>query len=199
MLRSLRVSLLLFALLSAAASCGSRQAPPILAPKDRARELYEEGRARAEAGRWAEARDKHAEAFQLFPHWQIAGALGLAELHTKEHRDAAEHIALFLEQAPAEEVTVAERKEMADHLATARARVGVLILAVADGAEIQIDGQLVGTTPLKRPLFVKPGRHTVDGALGGRRSTSTVLAMAGAKHTIRLDLTAKQGSGQPPR
>ena len=77
--------------------------PPPLSPEQdaEATRLYDEGRKLAKTDQWIKARDAFLRAWHLKPHWQIAAALGRAELKAGLHRDAAEHLTASLRDAPA--------------------------------------------------------------------------------------------------
>ena len=122
---------------------------------------------------------------------RIAGNLGRAELALQKYRDAAEHLALFLreDQALGDE----ERSKVNLQLAEAKAKVGTLrVEATPAGAEVLVDGVVVGTAPLPHELYVEPGRHTVQVRHAGSGLTREMEARAGFDDTIKLEVS-------PPR
>jgi hypothetical protein len=156
---------------------------------DKARQLYEEGMKAGAASKWAEAHASLLAAWRIKQHYQIAVNLGVAELKLGKHRDAAEHLAWYLHEAPATKME--ERKHAAELLKEAQAKVATIEVKVLakDGAEVHLDRVPVGKAPLAVPLFLEPGRHYifakkemhtpdgkwVDATAGGRETVTLIL------------------------
>ena len=52
---------------------------------------------------------------------------------------------------------------------------GIVTIKVSqDGATLSVDHGLVGTTPLREPIFLSPGEHLIEAVLGSTRATSTL-------------------------
>ena len=150
---------------------------------DKARQLYEEGLSAYKKDQWAESRAALLAAWSLNKHWQIAGLLADCEEQIGRHRDAAEHAAYYLKNAPA------DRHERATKLlSTAKAKIATVTLQVTPaGAEILIDGVSVGRAPLTESLFVEPGAHNVAARVVGRPDAARALTLkAGSEERISL-------------
>jgi hypothetical protein len=92
----------------------------------------------------------------------------------------------FLELAPdAPEPAIAEAKRS---LAVLFPQVGQLLIeGPAPGAEITLDGKIIGFAPLRHPLRVLPGRHQVTATLsGGSAVMKTVEIQGGLSETVVL-------------
>jgi hypothetical protein len=112
--------------------------------------LHDEGMKAARAGQWEKARVALLEAFTRKPHCKIAATLGWAELMAGKPRDAAEHLSFFLREA--QDVSAADRQKVEKMLAEAKATIGTVTVQVdAEGAEVLVDEQTVGTAPLAEP------------------------------------------------
>lgn len=153
--------------------------------------LYDEGRALYQKGQLAAARASYLAAWSLKKHWQIAANLADTEIQLGKLRDAAEHAAYYLRNAPA------DRHARGDALlAKAQAGVGTLTVHVDQaGAEVLVDGQAVGTSPLEAPVFVEPGHHTIEARIGSRFASIAADAPAGARQDVVL---APKESSTPP-
>ena len=175
----------------AATSAG--QSPPKTATADtsnsaEAARHYEEGVKAAKSERWNKAHEEFLAAWKLKQHYQIAANLGRAELQIGKYRDAAEHLAYFLREAP--NVDGAERAAAQAMLDKARAKVGALRVGVnPEGAEISIDGVPVGKSPLPHEVFVEPGSRTFAARLKGYAPAEVSLDVAaGSSHQVVLRL-----------
>lgn len=136
------------------------------------------------------------EAWTLQKIPRIAGNLGRAELKLGKHRDAAEHLALFLRES--RDLGDEERKELEAQLAEAKAHVGVVRVAVAqDGAEVWVDGTAAGTAPLVHEIYLAPGRHTVEARHAGTLVKKDFDAQPGAVLTVRLDAAPPPPASSP--
>ena len=143
---------------------------------DKAAALYDEGMAAYGTSQWPQARASFLAAWALKHHWQIAGSLGDCEVQLGLFRDAAEHLAYFLRLAPPDRRTAAAQR-LYD---TARTKVGTLtVTADAVGAEVAVDGNVVGKAPLEDPLFVEPGRHQVEARSGTKVASAQIDVPAG--------------------
>ena len=66
--------------------------------------------------------------------------------------------------------------------------VGVISLATTEGAELYVDGQLMGITPIMRPIEVAAGVHTLT-LKKDRFFTWTSDVMVEANSTLPLRIT----------
>lgn len=135
--------------------------------QEEAYRLYDEGAAAARAGQREQARSLYSRAWQLHHQWQIAASLGQVELDLGRYRDAAEHLDFAMREVPDAKRENARRRA-GPKLDQARARVGALRVSVnVPGAEVLIDGNVVGKAPLAAVVFVEPGAVMVEARLSG--------------------------------
>jgi hypothetical protein len=162
---------------------------------DKARQLYDEGLAAIQKSKWLEARASLLAAWSLTKHWQIAANLAGCELELGKFRDAAEHAAFYLQNAPADRRAKAELV-----LKRAKQNIGTLTVdAQPAGAEVRLDGALVGQAPLPDALFVDPGEHVVLVRAPGRPdATQQVVLAAGEAKTIALAAVEAPPPPPPP-
>jgi hypothetical protein len=195
------------AVLGLALSSSALAQPPAPAASDtdvsvQAMQLYNEGLKAAKLFQWDKARTFYLGAWRVQQHWQIAANLGRAEVKVGKHRDAAEHLAYFLREAP--KIEPEDRTKTEELLEQAKAKVGTLkITARPDGAEIRIDGASIGTAPLKGDVFVEPGGHLFEARLAGYQTlqvTQDVGVGWRGRIDLRLDKVApeKGGAVEPP-
>jgi hypothetical protein len=150
--------------------------------------LYDEGVSAYKKGQWAAARASFLAAWSLKKHWQIAANLADTEVELGKYRDAAEHAFYYLGNGPADRHARAQAL-----LDKAQARTGTLTVRVdRAGADVLVDGEVVGKSPLVAPVFVDPGHHTVAARLGAGVATSPADVLAGAPRDVALTLKEPQ-------
>lgn len=145
-----------------AAAPPRRAQPDAARAQAQARAYYVSGNRNANAGRWDDAYAEYSIAWQLFPEWQTAGAFGRAALKTKHHAMGVLRLSYYLSAAPPGRLSPKERAEVEALVAGARPRVGSLSIVAPAGAEVHIDGDVVGTAPLPGPVPADPGKHQVE-------------------------------------
>ncbi|WP_437679324.1 PEGA domain-containing protein [Sorangium sp. So ce131] len=158
---------------------------------DKARQLFEEGVKAANASRWSDAHASFLAAWRLKEHYQIASNLGVAELKLGKYREAAEHLTWYLREAP--ETKVEQRRRAEAWLKEALPKVASVTVQVEPaGAEVTVDGALVGKAPLTLPVFLDPGQHEIRARLDGHvPEKRAVTARAGQTETVSLRLVAR--------
>jgi hypothetical protein len=205
-MRALR-SLVLGALLLGAAAAPARAADPRPPPADaaaQARRYYEDGVAAAAEKEWQKAYNALAEAWKLKQHWQIAVNLGQAELKVGKLPDAAEHIDYYLREAT--ELQPDDARQAREWLEQARSKIGILQLNVAPkGAQVMVDGKLVGTAPIGHDTYVESGWHVVEAHTADGKALRQVEApvgkpievLLGVGGAVPVPLASAQASSAP--
>ncbi|XXX73943.1 hypothetical protein WMF30_40485 [Sorangium sp. So ce134] len=158
---------------------------------EKVRELHKEGNAHYARGDYERARVAYLAAWALQRRLQIAGNLAEAEMKLGRFLEAAEHLAYYLREAPKEQPPPppAEMKAAEALYAAARAQVGELSIATLEnGAEILVDGEVVGVAPLPAPVFVEPGMHTVSARRGNRFGARQVRIDKGGAASVEVEL-----------
>jgi hypothetical protein len=158
-------------------------ATPTDAQRVRARELYAEGQAHFDAGRFEEARTAFEAAYREVPNPVVLLGVASAEERLGRNLDAARTLRRYLRQrvdAP-DRTAIAERITALDPSgATAQeespAASTLRVTSTPEGATIGLDGQATGqVTPAE--LTVSPGDHTLTLSLDGYESISETITM----------------------
>jgi hypothetical protein len=154
---------------------------------DPARELLRQGLDAMKKGKFDEARSILLRAYEHSRSFDVAGALGNAELELRRYRDAAEHLAESLRGFPTGE-SLELKKKVRRGLETAKKHVGtVRLVLTAPEAEVLVDGTIVAPVPPE--IFLEPGTRTIEARLGsGEIERQTIDVAAGEERTIELDL-----------
>jgi tetratricopeptide (TPR) repeat protein len=104
--------------------------------------------------------------------------LALAEIKADRPAHALMHLRLYVARQDASPEHLPDARRFLERLPH---EVGVLIVGAPAGADILIDGEIVGTAPLSKPVEVEPNiRHTV-GAQAGSKLVQVDVAPTGAE------------------
>ena len=157
--------------------------------------LYEEGVAAAQAGQREIAYEKLKAAWALRQTYDIAAALAVVENALGKHRDAAEHFQFVLDNFPPVG-DQGERAKLQAGLDSARKKVGELTITVAAGSVVEVNGRVVGTAPLKSPVFVDPGQATVNCKKKDfGEGKALVEVRIGEAQEVKVEITLTTGGG----
>lgn len=200
------VSLSLTQLGTAAALLGALLLVPVQAQAQddvtitMARERFKEGVSYFDKKDFAKARVAFLQAYALKKHPAVLLNLAQSELRSGHEADAAKHFAQYLREH--KEATEAERQGAETGLTAAKALVGEVSLEVdANGAEVYVDGDLEGSSPLPASIYLPPGQHQIQAKKDGRTATGDVTATAGQSGSLSLKLLSRPkpaGAGVDP-
>ncbi len=148
--------------------------------------LRRRGRERRAARSYQRALESYQRAYKLLPRNGIFIAIARAEVRLNRHLDAIEHYRTALNEI--DDRTVA--REVQSEIARLKVYVAeVRFLVVPDGAEITIDNQLRGQSPLDSEIYLAPGEHLVTVTANGYtpyQSSLRVRAGEAKEHRIEL-------------
>lgn len=151
--------------------------------KERARELEKEAEDAYTRGRYDIAVKQYRAAWQLEKSYRYICGIGRTQFVTGGFRDAAESLSICRRMLPKEE-SAGLRKLFEDDLKSARAQVGEITVDVnVPGAEVLVDGKLVGKLPRRDPIFVGPGQHGVEVRAPGYEPAATITMVRAGDST----------------
>jgi hypothetical protein len=175
-----------FALIVALLVCGDRAsfAEPAPTPEEvqQAQARWREGKAFFDAGNFEAARVAFRQAYTIFPHPAFLQNLGEAELRSLRYVEAARHLAQYLHLSTSG--SPAQRDGAKSSLKKASEKLGVIAIETnVDDAEIRVDDELVGRSPLgSLGWYVEPGRHQViarkAGYIDGSEAVEVIVGSA---------------------
>jgi tetratricopeptide (TPR) repeat protein len=197
---ALRLTLAALAVLAASRAASAQPAPT---PEEvqQAQVRWNEGKAYFDAGNFEAARVAFKQAYTVFPHAAFLQNLGEAELRSGRNVEAARHFTAFLRSSSSG--SPAQRELAKKSLARASERLGsIIVSANIDDAEIRVDDEFVGRSPLGSfPWYVEPGRHLVtarkDGYLDGAERIDVAAGPPRAVH-VRVQRVVG-GTSEAPR
>jgi tetratricopeptide (TPR) repeat protein len=191
----------------AAASPGAADVPatPAAPSADDARAAahvhFDKGLAASNDQRFGEAAAEFEKAHELWPDYRVLYNIGKVRVALGRFAEAVDAWEAYLDQGG---VAIGDdrRKEVTEAVTGALAHVAALTVRVApEGAEVRLDGRLIGVSPLAAPLRVTEGKHTVEALLPGRPVQLRELELPGASTLdVALDfpLAAPLDPAPPP-
>jgi hypothetical protein len=186
---SIAVSVLALTLLSLAANAA-----------DSAGEAVERGLRFMGKGEYDHALREFLEAKHLAPTPRTSAQIAIAEQALEHFVDAEIHLMDVL-QAEDDPWVRAHRDELEQSLAAIRAQLGSLMVrGDPRGADVRLQGELIGTVPMRRALRLRKGKVAVQvDAAGFVGKAQTVEIVAGQTTTIDVDLARSPIQPQPPK
>ncbi|RYZ05765.1 MAG: PEGA domain-containing protein [Myxococcales bacterium] len=155
-----------------------------------ARERFKEGVSYFDKKDFPKARVAFLQAYALKKHPAVLLNLAQSELRSGHEADAAKHFAQYLREH--KDATEAERQGAETGLTAAKALVGEVSLEVdAAGAEVYVDGDLEGMSPLAGSLYLPPGTHQVQAKKDGKTASGDVSVAAGQSSSLSLKLVTR--------
>lgn len=192
-MKRLACLLVLFAFLAATATQSVLAQPAQDAITETARQRYREGVALFDAGKYEEARAAFLQSYALKPHPVTLLNLGISEVRSSHPVAGGNHLQQFLREAP--DAKPEDRTSALQGIEDAKRRSAQIVVTVdAAGADVSIDGTLVGKSPLPDPIFVEPGARTVLATLGTQNAMARVDAKRGAAAAASIVLGGSQGT-----
>jgi hypothetical protein len=139
--------------------------------------LLDDAKKSFKAGQFEKARELYSAAYKQKSDHATLLLLAQAESKSNRSRDAAEHLELYLREAKtasADDRQAAQKlfEEVTAKLATWHVKVTI------DGADVYLDGKVVGKSPLAAPLFVEPNTHEVEAKKEGFFAEKDMLVAA---------------------
>jgi hypothetical protein len=151
--------------------------------------LIKQGVELRRAGKDGEALEQFRRAYDLAPTPRVLAQLGLAEQALCRWIDGEAHLARALEAgddpwiAKYRATLESSRAEIGRHLGS------LFVTGGPEGAELRVDGQAVGTLPLRRPLRLPIGTFAIEATVGGHVVVARAVSIA-AGLTAHEDLSA---------
>jgi tetratricopeptide (TPR) repeat protein len=148
--------------------------------KASARAHFDKGLAASTDQRFGEAVVEFERAFELWPDFRVLYNIGNVRVALGRFTEAVDAYQAYLDKGAAE-IPEARQREVRDAIAAQQAHVATITVhAAVDGAEIRLDGRLVGLSPLPAPVRVNEGKHTLEALLPGRPTQLRELDLPGA-------------------
>jgi hypothetical protein len=138
------------------------------------------------------------KAYELARTPRTTGQLGLAELAAGYPVEAAEHLTAAL-QSPNDPSIVKYRQILADALTMARSQIGELTIhGNPAGAEVVVNGHVVGVLPLPLPIKLAARNTEVVVRAPGHSEDRQIIPIAGGqRHELAVNLQSIEKAAPP--
>ncbi len=169
-------------------------------PKAAARVHFQKGVTAFEARRYREAAEEFETAYELSPAFVVLYNIGQVNVALGNSVQAVAAFTEYLKQG-ASSIPEERRREVETEIEDQLARIGTLVVrSTPDGAEIRVDGRLVGTTPWGEEIRLNAGRHTIQALLDGHSAQVRELDVVGKAQlelsfTFERDIPSASGAG----
>jgi hypothetical protein len=164
--------------------------PPAANPEGKAKAqfLLKEGANLYEKGDLAAAYEKFDQAYAEYPSPKLLFNIGQTTRGIGRLADAMNAFERFLDEDP--DAPAVMRTEAKNSVAELQPKLGRLqIVCDTPGAEINVDGKLVGTIPLSKLVWVMPGNHQVTAQHpNATPALQNVDVVVEAVHAVTLQL-----------
>jgi len=123
-------------------------------------------------------------AYELAPNYRVLYNLGQTSRELKDYASALVAYQQYLDEG-GDAIKAKRRKEVEKLVDDLTDRVGKLAISTnVEGAEIQIDDEVVGETPLEEPVVVNIGKRRVAASLPGHAPASRLVEVAGRDELV---------------
>ena len=152
---------------------------------------YARGLELAKSGAYEGALQEFDAAYTISPQFSVLYNIGQALVALDHPTKAIEALGKYLSEGK-EQVPEARRQKVQAQLASLSARLAALSITTdRPGASISIDGRDVGATPLKDPVRVDAGTHTIAVKMDGVPVLFRIAILRAAeRQTLQLDVPA---------
>lgn len=154
-----------------------------------ARKHYDLGLKLYEDGNYEGARVEFERALSIAPSYRILYNIGLAYRQLNNYVDALAAFERYLSEGGTE-IPKDRRESVEKEIAELRPRIGrVAITTNVPGAELAVDGVVVGKAPMANPQPVNPGMRKVSASSPGYLPvTKSITVTAGERATVDIQL-----------
>lgn len=177
------VALLCLVLVGSRVAWGQSSAPAAIAE---ARAHFDRGLTLLNAQNYEGALAEFERSYALNPRPSVLYNIAVTLQALHRYPEAARALERYLQEAT--NVQPARRAEIEQVLSQLRSLIARVNITVDPaGATVRVDGTVVGTAPLARPVEVGPGRHVIEAVVQGRPPVQEEFTIAsGEERSIHL-------------
>jgi hypothetical protein len=154
-------------------------------------EHFARGLELANAGGYESALREFNDAYAISPHFAVLYNIGQAQLALGHLLEAIEALSHYLQEGE-DQIAPQRRAQVEAQIAQLRSRLAELsVISDRLGARIIVDGREVGRTPLRDPVRLVAGTHTVSAGVEGGAAVSRIVTLGeGERKELKLELAS---------
>jgi hypothetical protein len=166
---------------------------------EEARRRFREGMRATDAEDFERARLAYLQTYALNQSPEVLRNLGVAEIRTGRLAEGARHLAAYLRGSPATTENADQRRYAADLLRQTEAKIARLSVRVdIVGAEVVVDGESAGRSPLDFEWHVDPGTRLITVRSNEIERTRRVTVRPGDVVQLTFQLAPDSGAASLP-
>jgi tetratricopeptide (TPR) repeat protein len=158
-----------------------------------AMEIFEAGSAYYKQGDYDKALEQFEEAYRLDPLPELLYNIGQCHERLQDYTDAIDAYSRYLEQDPAAQDRQAVEQKI-KNLQQKLEMTGIVLDVSEQGAQVLVDGEPAGTSPVESFIHTQPGSHELEVVKEGFQTSVTMFTVPpGITQEIQVTLVP-----QPP-
>lgn len=171
---------------------------PTAAQRDEAKRRFQAGLDLFREGNYPASLVEFKRAYDTAPNYNVLYNIGQVYFQLQDYVDASKYLSQYLDEG-GKRITPARRAEVEADLEKLKMRIAqVNVVTNVPGAQILVDDEPLGVTPLPQPVLVSAGRRVFSATREGRQSVRKTVEVAGGDRLdVQLDLP-ELAPGQVP-
>ncbi len=165
---------------------------------------FQRGVALYKDGDYDAALTEFKQAYRIAPFYEVLYNIGLTQRRLYKYGPAVKSLNDYLAEG-GKKITAARRELVRKELEEIRALTAEVTVTVTGEGEatLAVDGDEVGKSPMKEPLLLRPGKHTLTATRGDETATEAISLLTGSHVTVKLEPKRAEGKliidSDPPR
>ncbi len=159
---------------------------------------YEAGLALYADGEFKRAAIEFDRAYELVPNYRALYNIGQVRIQLHEYARASKALTAYLKEG-GDKIDADRKKSVSDDLEMLATRTAQLAVESNEaGAEVLVDGELAGTTPLAEPLLLDTGDHRITVHKDGFDTREEAITLASRdSQSMRIDIRPTPAERSP--
>ncbi|HTQ06000.1 MAG TPA: PEGA domain-containing protein [Polyangiaceae bacterium] len=177
-------------------------APAAAAPSEaairEASDHYEAGLALYADGEFKRAAIEFDRAYELVPNYRALYNIGQVRIQLHDYARASKALKAYLKEG-GDKIDPERKKSVSDDIEMLATRTATLAIESNEaGAEVLVDGELAGTTPLAEPLLLDTGDHHIAIHKDGFDTREETITLASRdSQSLRIDIQRTPAERSP--
>lgn len=173
---------------------------PTAGQRDEAKRRFQAGLDLFKEGNYQASLVEFKRAYEIAPNYNVLYNIGQVYFQLQDYVNASKYLNQYLDEG-GKRITPTRRQEVEGDLDKLKGRIAQVTVTVnVSGAQITVDDQSLGTSPLGQPSLVSAGKRTFTATKEGRQTARKTVEVAGGDRLeIQLDMPElAPGQVQPP-